>query len=317
MAERITSKFGHGSTALDVARGVDLTGSQAIVTGAASGIGVETVRALASAGAAVTIGVRDVEKGRAVAADVGGGVRVERLDLADFASVRRFADAFLSRGEPLHILVNNAGIMACPLARTPEGYESQFATNHLGHFLLTVRLLPALRAAKRSRVVSLSSTGHRISGIVFDDIHFERREYQKWMAYGQSKTANALFAVELDRRGKALGITANAVHPGGIMTGLQQHLTREEMDAMGWLGPDGRPRVGFKTPAQGAATSVWAATAPELEGHGGRYLEDCNESGPATPDKPFAGVHAHALDPVSARRLWDASEEMVGERAAF
>jgi NAD(P)-dependent dehydrogenase (short-subunit alcohol dehydrogenase family) len=318
MAERVTSRFGHGSTALEVVDGIDLGGRNVIVTGAASGIGVETARALAAAGAEVTLGVRSVEKGEGVARDIRasaarGSVRVAALDLADFASVRRFADAFLARSVPLHVLVNNAGIMACPLARTAEGFESQFATNHLGHFLLAARLAPALRAAKRSRVVSLSSTGHRLSGIVFEDVHFERRDYHKWLAYGQSKTANALFAVELERRGRDAGISANAVHPGGIMTGLQQHLAREEMDAMGWLDADGKPRVGFKSPAQGAATSVWAATAPELEGRGGRYLEDCNESEPAQKDKPFAGFHPHAMDPETAKRLWTVSEEMLGE----
>jgi NAD(P)-dependent dehydrogenase (short-subunit alcohol dehydrogenase family) len=322
MTERITSRFGHGSTAMEVVQGIDLDGARAIVTGGASGIGIETARALAAAGAEVTLAVRNLEKGEAVARALRSGVapagvRVEALDLSDFASVRRFTQGFLARGVPLEILVNNAGIMACPLSRTPEGFESQFATNHLGHFLLSAGLAPALRAAGRSRVVALSSTGHRLSGIVFDDVHFERRPYQKWLAYGQAKTANALFAVELETRGASAGITANAVHPGGIMTGLQQHLTREEMDAMGWLDGDGKPRIGFKTPAQGAATSVWAATASELVGRGGRYLEDCNESGPASPEQPFAGVHAHAIDPQAAARLWEISEAMLGETFAL
>jgi NAD(P)-dependent dehydrogenase (short-subunit alcohol dehydrogenase family) len=319
--ERARSRFGFDSTAMEVVAGVDLRGKNAIVTGAASGIGVETARALAAAGAAVTLAVRNVEKGEAVARDLratagAAAVRVEQLDLFDLRSVRRFADRFLASGAPLHVLVNNAGIMACPLARTPEGFESQFATNHLGHFLLTGRLVPALTAGMPSRVVALSSTGHRLSTVHFDDIHFERRPYDKWLAYGQAKTANALFAVELHRRGGAAGITANAVHPGGIMTGLQQHLTREEMAALGWLDADGKPRIGFKTPAQGAATSVWAAMAPELEGKGGRYLEDCNESEPAKPGVPYAGYHPHALDPEAAARLWRVSEEMVGESFA-
>jgi len=318
MAQRITSRFGHGSTALEVVGGIDLRGRHAIVTGAASGIGVETARALAAAGAEITLGVRNLGKGEEVAQDLRrtlpeATVRVEALDLAEGGSVRRFGDRYVERGVPLHILVNNAGIMACPLARTPEGFESQFATNHLGHFLLAARLAPALRAAGRARVVSLSSIGHRLSGVWFDDVHFERRPYDKWLAYGQSKTANALFAVELDRRGRAAGVTANAVHPGGIMTGLQQHLSREEMDQMGWLDAEGKPRAGFKSAAQGAATSVWAATASELEGRGGCYLEDCNEAEPFSKEKPFAGVHAHALDPEAARRLWTLSEEMLGE----
>lgn len=316
--DRVTSRFGHGSTAMEVVAGVDLRGKNAVVTGAASGIGIETARALAGAGADVTLAVRNTAKGEEVAQEIRktarhDAVRVEPLNLADFDSVRRFADRYLARRVPLHILVNNAGIMACPLGRTPEGYESQLATNHLGHFLLTGRLASALLAAPHPRVVSLTSIGHRLSPVVFDDLHFERRRYDKWLAYGQSKSANALFAVELDRRGKISGLTANAVHPGGIMTGLQQHLSREEMDAMGWLDADGKPRVGFKTPQQGAATSVWAATAPELVGRGGRYLEDCNESLPATADRPFAGYHAHAIDPASAQRLWAVSEELVGE----
>lgn len=316
---RVTSRYGHGSTALEVIEGIDLHGRQAVVTGAASGIGVETARALASAGAEVTLAVRNVGKGetvaRALAASIPGAtLRVELLDLADFGSVRRFADAFVARGVALDILVNNAGIMACPLARTPEGFEAQFATNHLGHFLLAARLAPALAGARHARVVSLSSTGHRLSPVVFEDIHFTERPYHKWRAYGQAKTANALFAVELERRGRDAGITANAVHPGGIMTGLQQHLTHEEMDAMGWFGPDGKPRTGFKTPEQGAATSVWAATAPELAGRGGLYLEDCNEAEPAAAERPMGGVHAHALDPEAAKRLWTVSEEMLGER---
>ncbi|HTF35816.1 MAG TPA: oxidoreductase [Myxococcota bacterium] len=318
MTDRLTSRFGHDSTALEVVAGIDLHGKYAIVTGAASGIGIETARALTHAGANVTLAVRSPSKGEEVAREIRksaghDAVHVEALDLRDFGSVRRFADRYLARRVPLHILVNNAGIMASPLGRTPEGYESQLATNHLGHFLLTGRLASALRATPHPRVVSLTSIGHRLSPVVFDDLHFERRPYDKWLAYGQSKSANALFAVELDRRGRAWGLTANAVHPGGIMTGLQQHLSREEMNAMGWLDADGKPRVGFKNPQQGAATSVWGATAPELEGRGGRYLEDCNEGLPAAADRPFAGYHAHAVDPASAQRLWAVSEKLVGE----
>jgi NAD(P)-dependent dehydrogenase (short-subunit alcohol dehydrogenase family) len=322
MAERVTSNFGWASTAMDVVEGVDLRGRNAIVTGAASGIGVETARALAAAGAAVTLAVRNVAKGEGVAADIrkttpGTTVTVEALDLGELASVRAFAARLLASKAPLHILVNNAGVMACPLARTAEGHESQFATNHLGHFLLGAGLAPALKAGAPSRVVSLSSTGHRLSPIHFDDVDFDSRPYDKWLAYGQSKTANALFALELERRGAASGVSANAVHPGGIMTGLQQHLTTEEMNALGWLDEDGKPRFGFKTPAQGAATSVWAAVAPELAGHGGRYLEDCNEAEPAQKGIPFAGVHPHARDPEAAARLWDVSERMVGATFAF
>ncbi|HZS08305.1 MAG TPA: oxidoreductase [Blastocatellia bacterium] len=318
MAERVISKFGHDSTALEVVAGIDLRGKNAIVTGASSGIGVETARALAAAGADVTLPVRDLKKGEKVAGEIratagNDAVRVAELDLSDFASVRRFADGFIASGRPLHILVNNAAIMACPLARSPEGYEAQFATNHLGHFLLTGRLAPALKAGSPARVVVLTSIGHRLSPVHFDDIHFERRGYDKWVAYGQAKTANALFAVELNRRLSSAGVTANAVHPGGILTGLQQHLTQEEMTAMGWFDKDGKPHPVFKTVAGGASTSVWAATAPELEGKGGLYLEDCNEGEPAVPEKRTSGYHPHARDPEAAARLWKVSEEMVGE----
>jgi len=322
MTERVRSKFGYRSTALEVVAGANLQGKNVIVTGSSSGIGVETARALAAAGADVTLPARNLAKGEQVAGEIrsftgNDSLHVAALDLSDFSGVRRFADEFLASGKPLHILINNAAIMACPLARSPEGFESQFATNHLGHFLLTGRLAAALRAGAPSRVVALTSLGHRLSPVHFDDIHFERRDYNKWLAYGQAKTANALFAVELNRRLAPAGVTANAVHPGGIMTGLQQHLTREEMTTLGWFDKDGNPDPRFKTLAQGAATSVWAATALELEGKGGLYLEDCQEAEPAVPEKPFSGWHPHALDTDAAARLWKVSGEMVGEGFDF
>ena len=311
----IKSKFGFTSTAMEVIAGIDLHGKNAIVTGASSGLGIETARALAAAGATVTLPVRNLEKGEQVAADIRAttkneAVRVALLDLASFESVRQFTDTF---DQPLHILINNAALMACPLTRSPNGYEAQFATNHLGHFLLTGRLIPQLKAAAPARVVALSSVGHRLSPIHFDDIHFTQRKYDKWLAYGQAKTANALFALELNRRLSPFGITANAVHPGGIMTGLQQHLTQEEMTAMGWFDKDGHPHPIFKTIAGGASTSVWAATTPELEGKGGLYLEDCNEAEPATPEKRTGGYQPYIRDEAAAARLWQMSEEMVGE----
>ncbi|HEX4947745.1 MAG TPA: oxidoreductase, partial [Blastocatellia bacterium] len=311
--------FGARSTAMEVVAGIDLRGKTAIVTGASSGLGIETARALAAAGAEVILPVRNLEKGEAVATDIrtstnNQAVSVLALDLADWASVRRCADEFLATGKPLHILINNAAIMACPLTRTAQGYEAQFATNHLGHFLFTGRLVPALQAGAPSRVVCLSSLGHRLSPVVFDDIHFHEREYDKWKAYGQAKTANALFAVELNQRLHSSGVTANAVHPGGIMTGLQKHLTREEMIASGWMDEAGNLHPIFKNVEQGAATSVWGATAPELEGKGGLYLEDCNEGVPAVPEKRTSGYFPHALDPEAAARLWKVSEEMVGEK---
>jgi NAD(P)-dependent dehydrogenase (short-subunit alcohol dehydrogenase family) len=304
---------------MEVVAGIDLRGKTAIVTGASSGLGVETARALAVAGAEVILPVRNLEKGAAIAADIcattgNQAVSVVALDLADFASIRRCTAEFLATDRPLHLLINNAAIMACPLTRTAQGYEAQFATNHLGHFLFTCRLISALKAGAPSRVVCLSSIGHRLSPVVFDDIHFERRDYDKWQAYGQAKTANALFAVELNRRLQASGITANAVHPGGIMTGLQKHLTREEMIASGWMDEAGKLHPIFKNIEQGAATAVWAATAPELAGRGGLYLEDCNEGIPAVPEKRTSGFYPHALDPEAAARLWQMSEAMVGEK---
>jgi NAD(P)-dependent dehydrogenase (short-subunit alcohol dehydrogenase family) len=243
---------------------------------------------------------------------VTGSVHVAEMDLSDFASVRRFAEGFRAEGKPLHLLINNAGIMACPLQRTPAGFESQFATNHLGHFLLTTLLMPALKAGAPSRVVSLTSTGHKLSPVEFDDISFEKRPYDKWKAYGQAKSANALFAVELDRRHRPSGVSAFSVHPGGIMTGLQKELPREEMSALGWLNEDGTPREGFKSTAQGAATSIWAATSRALDGKGGLYLEDCNVAVLADASTPrHIGVMPHALDPAAAQRLWTVSEQML------
>lgn len=301
---------------MEVVAGINLQVKTAIVTGASSGLGVETARALAAAGAEIILPVRNLEKGEGVAADIRAStgnhaVSVGELDLADFASIRKFAAEFLSSGKPLNILINNAAIMACPLTRTAKGYEAQFATNHLGHFLLTNLLIPALEKGAPARIVSLSSLGHRLSPIVFEDIHFHEREYDKWKAYGQAKTANSLFAVELNRRFSSSGITANAVHPGGIMTGLQQHLTMEEMTASGWFDKDGNPHPVFKNIEQGAATSVWAATAPELAGKGGKYLEDCNEAEPFSPEIRMSGVMPHALDAAAAAKLWEVSEGMI------
>lgn len=314
----LSSPFGHGSTALEVVHGIDLTGRTAVVTGAASGLGVETARALAQAGASVWMPVRDLGKGEAVAADIRAStgnheVRVASLDLIDLRSVRAFAQVFLSTEAPLHILINNAGIMACPLTRSADGWESQFATNHMGHFLLTCLLAPALRAGAPSRVVNLSSTGHKISGVDFDDPHFERRPYEKWRAYGQAKSANVLFSVALDRRLAAHGVRAFAVHPGGIMTGLQKDLTYDEMNAMGWFDDQGKPLAIFKSVHGGAGTAVWAATSALLDGHGGEYLEDCNVAKLSSDGERISGVNAHAIDPDAAEQLWSLSERLLHE----
>ncbi len=316
----ITSAFGARSSALDVVQGISLAGKTAIVTGGASGLGFETSRALARAGAAVTLAVRNLEQGQAAAQRITAEfaparVAVVKLDLADLASVRQCAATWLATGQALDILINNAAIMACPLTRSAQGWEAQFATNHLGHFALTTALLAALLQAGANhgdaRVVCLSSTGHKLGGVNFDDIHFERREYNKWKAYGQAKSANAMMALGLHLKYGSQGITANAVHPGGIMTGLQKFLPMEEMRALGWLKADDTPLDIFKSTEQGAATSVWAATAPALKGHGGLYLEDCNQGQPAEPTNRVSGFSAHIADPAAALRLWEVSEQLL------
>lgn len=317
-ADRLTSTFGHAATALEVVDGHDLRGRYAIVTGGYAGIGLETSRALLAAGATVTLAVRDAERGETVAEALRADtqrdtVDVLDLDLADLASIRRFADTWRSQRDRLHILVNNAGIMATPLARTPQGWESQLATNHIGHYALTSRLLDPLRRAEGARLVQLSSIGHRLSPVDLDDPHFEQREYDKWRAYGQSKTANALFVRGMHHRFAGEGIDAFAVHPGGIMTDLQRHLPDEELSAMGWDDPDRRDEMGFKSPEQGAATSVWAATSPDLAERGGRYLEDCAEAQPATPGDRSRGVAPHATDDEAADRLWAATRTMLAD----
>ena len=321
MPELITSPFGAFSTARDVVAGRDLTGRTAIVTGAATGIGIETARALAEAGAEVIIAARKPDLAATAAADInrtakGPGVRFEMLDLSSLASVRALGARWADR--PLDILINNAAVMACPLDRTADGLEMQIGTNHFGHFLLGVLLAPALEAGARksgrlSRLVSLSSIGHRRSDIHWDDPNYRTRPYEKWESYGQAKTANSLFAVGFHKRFASRGVTANAVMPGGIMTPLQRHMERAEMIAMGWIDPEtGAVREGFKTPEQGASTSVWAAVGPELEGIGGLYLENCAEAGPWTAEAPFVGVMPHALNPESADRLWALSLEITG-----
>ncbi len=310
----ITTRFDARSTAAEVVEGVDLHGRSAVVTGGASGIGIETARALALAGASVTLAVRDTAVGERVAADLrestgNTAVRVAYVDLVDLATVRAFTDAWTG---PLHLLVNNAGVMAIPtLELTANGWERQFATNHLGHFALTLGLHDALAEAGGARIVSVSSTGHLASPVHFDDLHFERRDYEPWQGYGQSKTANVLLAVEATRRWADDGIVANALMPGGIMTNLQRYVTQEVKD--GWQRMQDEGRAVFKTPEQGAATSLVAAVAPELEGTGGHYLEDCNESETVADDAHVGrGVRAWAVDPENARRLWDVSLDLVG-----
>ncbi|GII61949.1 oxidoreductase [Sphaerisporangium krabiense] len=311
MAARVTTPFTASSTAAEVVAGVDLTGRRAVVTGGASGIGVETARALAGAGAEVTLAVRDTAAGERTAEDItattgGERVLVARLDLTDPASVAAFTAAW---DGPLHILVNNAGVMATPETRTPQGWELQFATNHIGHFALTTGLHRALARAGGARVVSVSSSGHLRSPIVFDDIHFRDREYEPWSAYGQSKTANVLLAVEATRRWADDGVTANALMPGGIRTRLQRHVSEEQLERM--RAASGLRQINWRTPEQGAATSVLLAASPLLDGVGGRYFEDCQEAEPHRPGGERRGVAEYALDPEAAIRLWEVTTDML------
>jgi NAD(P)-dependent dehydrogenase (short-subunit alcohol dehydrogenase family) len=313
-ASRITTPFGFTSTAAEVIAGVDLSGKRAIVTGASSGIGVETARALAAAGSAVTLAVRNTAAGDRVAADIqastgNDAVTVGALDLSDLTSVRAFTESWSG---PLDILVNNAGVMAIQeLTMSPSGHEMQFATNHLGHFALAYWLHDSLAAAGSARIVSVSSGGHLRCPVVFDDIDYRFRDYDPFGAYGQSKTANVLFAVEATRRWADDGITANALMPGGIATPLQRHLpphyAAEALERFRAAGTD------FKTVEQGAATSVLLAASPLLDGIGGRYFEDCNEA--VRVDRRGApgqgGVAPYALDPVNAQRLWELSETWI------
>jgi NAD(P)-dependent dehydrogenase (short-subunit alcohol dehydrogenase family) len=310
----INSGYGMRTEAREATGGRDLKGKVAIVTGGYSGLGLETTRALASGGAIVIVPARTPEKAQKALAGIDN-VEQAALDLADPRSIDAFAGGFLSRTKTLDILINNAAIMASPLMRDARGYEAQFATNHLGHFQLTARLWPALKAADGARVVSLSSIGHRISPPDLEDPNFERTEYNKWIAYGRAKSANALFAIGLDKRGAAHNVRAFAVHPGGIMTDLQRYMPEEEKRAMGWIDADGNVDARFKTPSQGAATSVWCATNAQLDGQGGVYCEDCDiaRQVPAD-DKGFSGVRPWAIDPVLADKLWDLSEQMTGVR---
>lgn len=307
------------STALAVVAGCDLSGKEAIVTGGAGGLGRETVLALASAGARVVLTGRDRERGPALAEQLqhqagNGPVVYRHLDLASQRSVTTWTRRHADTGKPCHILINNAAVMATPFGRTEDGFETQFGTNHLGHFAFTIGLLPNLRRAEAARVISVTSSAHRRSDINYADPNYHRRPYDPWQAYGQSKTANALFAVAFTARHASEGITANAVMPGAIVTGLQRHMSPDDRAARGWpAGANTKPVPGWKTPAQGAATSVWAATATELDGLSGKYLEDCAIAQAWTQDgPPPAGTYLpYALNEQNAERLWSLSHDLL------
>ena len=312
--EPVGSPYGYRSTAMEVAQGIDLAGRHVVVTGGYSGIGTETVRALAAAGAEVIVGARRSGQAEDVLREMDSDITILPLDLADPGSIDAFAASVAERWPRVDILINNAAVMASPLTRDTRGYEGQFATNHLGHFQLTARLWPLLKAADRARVVALSSIGHRLNGLDLDDPNFERRDYDKWLAYGQAKSANALFALQLDKLGEPFGVRAFAVHPGGIMTPLQRHLSIEEQVAMGWIDAEGNVNERFKTEEEGASTTVWAATSPLLEGKGGLYLENCEVAAPASKANPGGGVYPHVRDEALAEQLWAKSEELTGVR---
>ena len=307
------TSFGPAATAAEVALLSDLSGKTAIVTGGSSGLGLQTVKALSARGATVCVPALDISPAR-MALDGIERVEIYPLDLTDEASIRSFSQAFLEHRKRLDLLVLNAGVMARPLFRDAQGREGHMSINHLGHFRLTTSLWPVLRATGRSRVVVMSSRGHHMSDINFDDLDFERSVYDKWVAYGRSKTANALFAVALDARGKEHGIRSYSVHPGMIFTPGISHLSRAEFDAFGALAPDGSPIIDpardMKTVPQGAATTVWCATAPELEEVGGVYCENCDIAA-VSPDAPF-GVRPYAIDRESAERLWRESVTLTG-----
>ncbi|MFJ8912094.1 SDR family NAD(P)-dependent oxidoreductase [Amycolatopsis sp. NPDC102389] len=303
--------FGARSTAGEVLDGIDLSGKLALVTGGYSGLGLETTRALANAGAHVVVPARRPADAEAALAGISG-TEVGELDLADLASVEEFARRFLGTGRPIDVLIASAGIMAAPERRVGPGWESHFAINHLGHHALVNRLWPALAAAGGARVVTVASSGHHSSPMRWDDVQFERG-YDRWLAYGQAKTANVLFAVHLDRLGAEHGIRAFSLHPGAILTPLQRHLRQEEMVERGWIDEHGNQAdPEFKSPEQGAATQVWAATSPRLDGMGGLYCEDCDIAEVAAEEGEWVGVRPYAIDAGEAERLWKFSADLTG-----
>lgn len=305
--------FGADTTTDEVLADIDLNGKTILITGGSSGLGKESARALASHGAKVIITARNLEKAATVVEKIqqenGATVDIEELELSAFSSIRAFAKRILERAESIDVLILNAGVMACPYSKTEDGFEMQFGTNHLGHFLLTNLILPKL--SEGGRIISLSSAGHQFSPVIFGDIQFENRNYDRWLAYGQAKTANALFALGLNKRFDAQGIEAFSVHPGAIQTDLQRHLTEEDFAMFQSRVESGT--MPLKTIPSGAATQVLAATAPELAGKGGAYLADCQICEVNNESNSWNVVRSYAVDPVAAERLWQISETMIGE----
>jgi len=310
--------FGETSTTEDVLAGIELAGKRVLITGVSAGLGVETARALSSHGAEVTGAARDLDKARAALKEAGADIDLVELDLASLASVREASDQLLADGRKFDIVIANAGVMATPPMKTADGFEMQFGTNHLGHFAFINRIEPLIKDG--GRVVMLASSGHRFSDVNLEDPNFETTDYTPFGAYGRSKTANVLFAVEFDRRHKWRGVRAAAVHPGGIQTELSRYMTAEALDEIrkrmeARQGANGQP-FRFKTVPQGAATSVWAAVVADGDEVGGRYCEDCHVATRVTDeefDAASGGVRPYALDPDNAAALWAKSEEMVGE----
>jgi NAD(P)-dependent dehydrogenase (short-subunit alcohol dehydrogenase family) len=318
-----TKTFGVTSTTDEVLEGVNLRGKRVLVTGVSAGLGVETARALVAHGADVVGAARDLTKAKAATAGVqaaakrAGGLELVELDLASLDSVRVCANALVDNGKPFDLVIANAGVMACPYGKTADGFETQFGTNHLGHFVLVNRIASLMK--RGSRLVNLSSAGHRYSDVDLDDPNFERTPYDPWAAYGRSKTANILFAVEFDRRHKGNGIRATAVHPGGIQTELSRHIGEEGINQLverinAATRAAGEPDFKFKTIPQGAATSVWAGAVAAADEVGGRYCEDCHVAAIEPDATKRAGVKPYALNPETAKTLWTKSEEMAGER---
>jgi NAD(P)-dependent dehydrogenase (short-subunit alcohol dehydrogenase family) len=317
----MANTFGATSTTDEVLRGLNLTGKRVLVTGVSAGLGVETARALAAHGAEVIGAARDLSKAQTATEQVraqaanGGSLRLIQLDLASLASVRSCADALLAAGKTFDLIIANAGVMATPKGTTADGFETQFGTNHLGHFVLVNRIASLMRPG--SRLVNLSSAGHRFADVDLQDPNFEHTPYAEFVAYGRSKTANVLFAVEFDRRHKARGVRATAVHPGGIQTELSRHLTAQAREALiasiNASQPKGAAPFSYKSIPQGAATSVWAACVADAEAIGGRYCEDCHVAEIVSIPGFRGGVQPYALDPQHAQALWRKSEELVGE----